>query len=360
MLWFLKILLNLSTYILSYFFLTNVYPKRNIHLSIKMLLLLSMVITQAAISFLEIPLLNLLSSIIVLVIITVSMFRVNKLNFILYDMLLYLCIFVSDMLSILSISVVTDNVIKDTLYNEKLLISRYLLNDILILISCRVVVAIIKRKKHKKILGYEILVYLLLLSFEIVSTAYISNEIMTSSAGTFLIVFLIACFLLDLYIVFVFSQLSHSRETELKCALLQQQSQMQMSVYNDLSEKYSQSTKAIHDAKRHFSTIKELIADQNIQTYYDAVTKEFDSLYPQFQYENKILKVIINNAIFRSERDNIQFNMNIEDIDVSFIADIDLTTMLANLLDNAFDACSAHKQEKSGFVLIWKVGWDLL
>ena len=76
--------------------------------------------------------------------------------------------------------------------------------------------------------------------------------------------------------------------------------------------------------------------------------------------ENKILKVIINNAIFRSERDNIQFNMNIEDIDVSFIADIDLTTMLANLLDNAFDACSAHKQEKSGFVLIWKVGWDLL
>ena len=249
MLWFLKILLNLSTYILSYFFLTNVYPKRNIHLSIKMLLLLSMVITQAAISFLEIPLLNLLSSIIVLVIITVSMFRVNKLNFILYDMLLYLCIFVSDMLSILSTSVVTDNVIKDTLYNEKLLISRYLLNDILILISCRVVVAIIKRKKHKKILGYEILVYLLLLSFEIVSTAYISNEIMTSSAGTFLIVFLIACFLLDLYIVFVFSQLSHSRETELKCALLQQQSQMQMSVYNDLSEKYSQSTKAIADCQ---------------------------------------------------------------------------------------------------------------
>lgn len=362
MLIYLNIILNSLTYILSYFFLSNIYSKRNYNTIIKIILLLSLIVSQAIVSFFRIPLLNLASSIIVLIIMTFSMFRVNKPNFLLYDMLLYLCIFVSDILSVLSISAVTEKVIEDTLYNEKLLISRYLLNDIFMLVLCGIVSAVVKRRKHKKIMWYEIIVYVFLLSFEIASTAYISKEIMTSSAGTFLIIFLSACFLLDLYIIFVFSQLSQSRETELKYALLQQQSQMQMAVYHELSEKYALSTKTIHDAKKHFNTIKELINDRKIQEYYNAVMNEFNSLYPQFQCENKILKVIINNAIFRAEHENIQFDINIENTDISFIADIDLTTIIANLLDNSFDACSLLDKEKKwirfnlesrmGFVII--------
>lgn len=346
MLWSLNIILNAITYIIAYYLFDNIYPKRNYHIGLKVIIFIALVTIQAALSFLEIPILNLVSSIAVVVIINISMFIINKLNFILYNMLFTFCIFISDILSILSISVVMENVIEETIYNEKMFIARYLLNNIFVLLFCGIVTAIIKRKKHKKLLGYEILVYLLLLTFEIASTAYISSEIMTSSSGTFLICFLLACFLLDLYIIFVFSQLSHSRETELKCALLQQQSQMQMSVYHELSEKYAQSTKVIHDAKRHFKTIKDLISDHNTQTYYDSVMKEFDSLYPQFQCENKILKVLINNAVFRSEHENIRFNMNIEDTDISFIADIDLTTIVANLLDNAFDACNSLDKEK--------------
>lgn len=344
--WSLKIVLNTFTYVIAYHLFDNIYSKRNYHIAIKTLIFISLITIQAAVSYLEIPILNLVSSISVFVVINISMFKVEKLNFILYNMLLSFCIFISDILSILAISAVTEKVIQDTLYNEKMIIARYLLNDIFLLISYGIVIAIIKRKEHRKLLGYEILVYLLLLSFEIASTAYISNEIMTSSAGTFLIGFLLACFLLDLYIIFVFSQLSHSRETELKYALLQQQSQMQMSVYQELSEKYAESTKVIHDVKKHFNTIKELIFDQNTQTYYDSVIKEFDNLYPQFQCENKILKVLINNAVFRSEHENIRFNMNIEDTDISFIADIDLTTIIANLLDNAFDACNSLDKDK--------------
>ncbi len=346
MLWSLNIILNAVTYIIAYCLFDNLYPKRSYHIGIKIVIFTALVTIQASLSSLEISILNLISSIAVVIIINISMFKVNKFNFILYNTLFIFCIFISDLLSILAISVITEKSIEDTLYNEKILIARYLLNHILMLIFCGIVIAITKRKKHKKLLGYEILVYLLLLSFEIASTAYISNEILTSSSGTFLIVFLLACFLLNLYIIFVFSQLSHSRETELKCTLLQQQSQMQMSVYRELSEKYAQSTKAIHDAKRHFNTIKELISDQNIQSYYDSVMKEFDSLYPQFQCENKVLKVLINNAVFRSEHENIRFNLNIEDTDISFIADIDLTTIIANLLDNAFDACCLHDNEK--------------
>ena len=48
--------------------------------------------------------------------------------------------------------------------------------------------------------------------------------------------------------------------------------------------------------------------------------------------------------------------------DLSFIADIDLTTIIANLLDNAFDACSSldkknrwicfNLESKMGFIII--------
>ncbi|MGN1277827.1 MAG: ATP-binding protein [Floccifex sp.] len=346
MLWSLNIILNAVTYIIAYYFFDNIYPKRSYHIGIKVIIFIVLIAIQASVSFLEIPILNLVSSVAVVIVINISMFQVKKINFVLYNILFIFCVFISDLLSILAISVAMEKVIEDTIYNEKMLIARYMLNNIFILIFCGIVTAITKRKKHKKLLGYEILVYLLLLSFEIASAAYIANEILTSSSGTFLIGFLIACFLLDLYIIFVFSQLSHSRETELKFALLQQQSQMQMSVYHKLSEKYAQSTKVIHDAKRHFNTIKELISDRNTQSYYDSVMQEFDSLYPQFQCENKILKVLINNAVFRAEHENIRFNMNIEETDISFIADIDLTTIIANLLDNAFDACNLLDKEK--------------
>lgn len=46
-----------------------------------------------------------------------------------------------------------------------------------------------------------------------------------------------------------------------------------------------------------------------------------------------------------AEANNIIFEIMCEDIDLSFISDFDFTTIMGNLLDNAFDECIGSNME---------------
>lgn len=54
--------------------------------------------------------------------------------------------------------------------------------------------------------------------------------------------FLSGCFLLDIYIALVFYRISVVRETEKENALIRQQSDLHMSVYQDLQNRYENNT----------------------------------------------------------------------------------------------------------------------
>lgn len=139
--------------------------------------------------------------------------------------------------------------------------------------------------------------------------------------------------------------------------MLRQQSNLQLAVYQDLQDCYERSIRIVHDAKKHISAIEGLIKDENYyvaEQYKSSLYKELDKLEPVFKNKNKILTVIINNELIKAEKYDIKMEIIIDDVNIDFLTDIDITTIISNILDNAIEAVSELPENKRKIVFIIK------
>lgn len=86
--------------------------------------------------------------------------------------------------------------------------------------------------------------------------------------------------------------------------------------------------------------------------YRDSICAELNKFYPAFEHENPLFSVLINHALYRSERNGIRLDLRLHDADLSMLSDMDLTILFANLLDNAIEACTSLPAEKRKIQLI--------
>ena len=68
---------------------------------------------------------------------------------------------------------------------------------------------------------HEGVFYVLLILFQVAIFAYISTSIQEYSRGSFLMLLMGGYLLLDIYIIFVFYQISHAREAERQVELME-------------------------------------------------------------------------------------------------------------------------------------------
>lgn len=309
-------------------------------------ILFILTVGQAFISYLEKPYLNSITMIILLIAMTKALFECKKITFLLYDTFIAVCYFISDLISTFIISITTNNTVHVALNKTNLMFSQYLLNIILVFIFCNLFSILWEKKINGIVRIYEIISYILLAIFEASSAAYIAHRIQQFSSGTFLIIFLLGCLVLDVYIVFVFYKLAEGRRIEKEFYLIQQQSKIQLDVYRELSDKYKNSMKIVHDAKKHINAIEDLIESEKAKEYKESLFLELNKLCPEFRNSNQMLMVIVNHALFKAEKSKINLKLHIEELNLSFITDMDLTTIFANLLDNAIEACQILTEEK--------------
>ena len=210
-----------------------------------------------------------------------------------------------------------------------------------------------KEKKNKINRDYSYLLFFLPLTSVvlIMSLVYVSINLDLDQIAN--ILFMIISFLLLIINIIVF--LVHERiistltkNTELQ--LEKQKEEINQEYYIELERQYDASNILIHDIKRHLSTIKELSL-QNCNT--DAISKYIDSIYDSHEIQtlrqysqNKLVNVIINRYAQLCNNNRINLFIDIRDIDFSFIADSDLTSLLDNLLENSYEAAqnSLNKQ----------------
>ncbi len=342
----LNIALNIFLILSGYLALIRFYPKKDSKFIIRIIILLVLTVGQVFISYLDKPYLNLLTSFALIIIMTKMMFKCEKITFLLYDTFIIISYFISDMISNFAVSIVTKNTVYDILQRNDLILSRYILNIILIFMICNLMSALFKKKKINSIHWYEVTSYLIITTFEVSSAAYIAHRTQQFSSGTFLIIFLLGCLILDIYIVFVFYKLAEGRKLEKEFYFIQQQSKIQLDVYRELSEKYKNSIKIVHDAKKHINAIEDLITNEKAKEYKESLYSELNKLCPEFHNTNQMLMVVVNHALFKAEKSNIDLKLHIGEVDLSFITDMDTTTIFANLLDNAIEACQTMQNDK--------------
>jgi len=169
---------------------------------------------------------------------------------------------------------------------------------------------------------------------------YLSNDI---SAGEGIFWRTWACiliFITNLYVFFLFTKISKLNHENEEFLMIKQQAQMQYRYYNDIEEKYNTSRQLFHDINNHLAVLEDLYShNEEAFAYASELRKEMDLINMEFQTNSRVLNILLNHKIALAHNKNIRFELSCEDIDFSFISEIDLSTLFSNLLDNAFEEC---------------------
>ena len=323
--------------------------ERRSHFLLRVLGALGIAIVQGSIGLLQIPVLNMTSAMLMIVGSTLLCYRCKKLYFLVYDVLIAFCGFLTDVLAVLVLSTYYNSSISSILQEKEYIIIRCSFTTLLTFLLCQLLFTLI-RKKHAIFSWYEAIFYTMLATGEITVFAYVCKYIQAYSSGMFLIFFLLGCLVLDVYIVVVFYRISIVRKTEKENALLQQQSEMQLEVYSDLQQRYQNSMRTIHDAKRHVRALESLIQSDHLaeaQQYKESLFQKLNELQPSIQCDNPLLSAILNHVFLKTEQRHIALKMDLQgEEQLSMLAGVDLTTIVSNLLDNAVDAVSELPEEQ--------------
>lgn len=112
--------------------------------------------------------------------------------------------------------------------------------------------------------------------------------------------------------------------------------------YRNLKKSYEDNSKLFHDLKNHIRVINNLVNDNKIEELKDYISgfelRDRNSDDTKWT-EDTVVNFIIINKISLAKQKDIVVNANIDYPLKTNIASSDMTTMLANLFDNAIEAC---------------------
>lgn len=142
-----------------------------------------------------------------------------------------------------------------------------------------------------------------------------------------------------------YHQLAKEQETmQVKSELLRLQTEE--SYYRILEEQNHQLMIYAHDAKKHLAAIQALTDDSRITDYASQLFQQLRHYAKSCHSGNKLLDVMIHKYETACSQEAIRFEYDVKLCNLSGVADLDLVAILGNLMDNALRA-AVESEEKT-------------
>lgn len=153
-------------------------------------------------------------------------------------------------------------------------------------------------------------------------------------------VYCILLLVINLYCLYFWYDVAKSGELKHRLKLMQQQRELTLQYYEDMEENYNRSRKIIHDIRNHLHVIEQSSRMED-KSYIDDVHAMLNSMGMKFYTENRMLNIVLNDKLKNFSQEQVKCNLG--GIELDFIADLDITTIFANLLDNAVEEGKGKK-----------------
>lgn len=150
-----------------------------------------------------------------------------------------------------------------------------------------------------------------------------------------LLVYCVLFLVMNFYCLYFWYDVAKNRELKHRLSLMQQQSELTLQYYRDLEENYSRSRKIIHDIRNHLAVIEQASKMED-DSYIADVHGMLNSLGMKFYTENRMLNIVLNDKLREFLPEHLECRLG--GVNLDFISDLDITTIFANLLDNALEA----------------------
>lgn len=336
--------------IVSYIFFNNKYERR-ISLRLITLCYACSGVIQFFISFIGFPNLNSFSFLILNIIVALICFNLSVKQSIWSSLSLTMMMILSEMLVIyiftvpfnLQISEITAqaDVMVFTTFGSKALYF------FLVMVFSKISFRENRYTKHSKL---YILLYLLPLSTIIILwifTIFSFGSVLSPWQSSSLTIVSILLLLSNSIVFFTQEQMTRIQQENFELRLEQQKERINIEYYEQLEKQYENSAILVHDTERCLATIAELAtqSDENaILNYIHAFMKTNPINNLRIYSNNKLVNIIVTRYCELCRENHIDTNIDIRNIDFSFLNDGDITAILDNLLENAYEA--SKKAEK--------------
>lgn len=155
----------------------------------------------------------------------------------------------------------------------------------------------------------------------------------------------------NIFMFYLFDRLIESIDKINKVERLYLKSETEKRYYQQMGRIGEKHRGFLHDIKKYIRTAVELIQAGNspeAMRIFEKLDIEIGRIFEIRYCGNKILNIILSERQAKAEEFGLDFNINLStDVYFDFIDDIDLISIIGNLLDNAIDAA---KQREDGFV----------
>jgi hypothetical protein len=212
----------------------------------------------------------------------------------------------------------------------------------------------IRKKREGDLENIPILLSLSIVPFSSIIFLYILVywAMSNSMDQTLTIWFIIGTVLLLLTNIIVFLVYELTRRTHIQFTQLQlekQREKISAEYYELLLKKHEDHKILIHDIKRHLQAIQEMAAgtgQHEIQQYTSALCGEF-GLSDVITYSgNKYVDVIINRYAHDCKTKGFSLETDVRGVSMDFMDDMDITALLDNLLENAVEAVAQAREKQ--------------
>lgn len=118
--------------------------------------------------------------------------------------------------------------------------------------------------------------------------------------------------------------------------------------YQLLREKYDELRIMVHDFNKYCNNIEAVLDGEKSESL--SLIKKLKIKNKEFLLvgytNNRALNILLSEKIKRCAEYNIDFQINIQNVDLSFIEELDTVSIFANLIDNAIESCINSKERK--------------
>lgn len=151
-----------------------------------------------------------------------------------------------------------------------------------------------------------------------------------------------ALVLLNFWVFYIIQDIVEREQNIQKILVSQERTKNQMNMYQYMEGVYSEQRKKVHEFKNSLCCIQGLLKANNYleaETYVDALNNTWIEEMDYINTNNAIVNSVLNQKYKLAKRKGIPIILEVNDLEDIPIADEDIVILLANLLDNAIEAC---------------------
>jgi len=216
---------------------------------------------------------------------------------------------------------------------------RSLMKDVFLFLATMLMGGILSRRYMEDGKGLKLRGMLLVpvCSMVLIFVYIISGEMFFAQYGYgLLIAFCAMVLVINFYCLYFWYDVAANQELKHRIEMMENQNMLTHQYYRELEENYNQSRKIIHDIRNHIYAMEQAARMEQTRDYFSDVHEMLNSLGLKFYSDNRMLNIVLNDKLKGLTEEQAECALG--GVDLGFLSDMDITTIFANLLDNAVEA----------------------